>query len=104
MGPDGNKGLLPMQRSPAGYRLYDDDAVERLAFITAGKHLGLPLQGDHRLADRGSQAHACRCRTSFDRHPRRDRCNTAVSARAHRLRRATTHALKQPDAPASWKL
>jgi hypothetical protein len=25
-----------MQRSPAGYRLYDDDAVERLAFITAG--------------------------------------------------------------------
>lgn len=38
------QGLLPVQRSPAGYRLYDEDAVERLAFIAAGKHLGLPLQ------------------------------------------------------------
>lgn len=38
------QGLLPAQRSPAGYRLYGDDDVERLAFIAAGKHLGLPLQ------------------------------------------------------------
>ena len=37
-------GLLPAQRSPAGYRLYDEDAVERLAFIASGKHLGLPLE------------------------------------------------------------
>lgn len=38
------QGLLPAQRSPAGYRLYDDSAVDRLGFIGAGKHLGLPLE------------------------------------------------------------
>lgn len=37
-------GLLPAARTPAGYRLYDEDAVERLAFIGAAKHLGLPLE------------------------------------------------------------
>ena len=36
-------GLLPADRSEAGYRLYGEDAVRRLAFIGAGKHLGLPL-------------------------------------------------------------
>lgn len=38
------QGLLPAQRSAAGYRLYDDAAVDRLGFIGAGKHLGLPLE------------------------------------------------------------
>ncbi|NKY96657.1 MerR family transcriptional regulator [Nocardiopsis alborubida] len=37
------RGLLPAQRSPAGYRLYDQRALERLAFITAAKQLGLDL-------------------------------------------------------------
>jgi DNA-binding transcriptional MerR regulator len=37
-------GLLPAGRSEAGYRLYGEDAVRRLAFIDAGKHLGLPLE------------------------------------------------------------
>jgi MerR family transcriptional regulator, copper efflux regulator len=36
-------GLLPAERTPAGYRTYGQDAVERLAFIGAAKHLGLPL-------------------------------------------------------------
>jgi DNA-binding transcriptional MerR regulator len=37
-------GLLPAERSPAGYRRYDEgDAVQRLAFISSGKSLGLPL-------------------------------------------------------------
>ena len=36
-------GLLPAQRSASGYRLYGEDAVERLGFISSGKHLGLPL-------------------------------------------------------------
>ena len=36
-------GLLPAQRSPSGYRLYGDSAVEQLAFIASGKQLGLPL-------------------------------------------------------------
>ncbi|MFT9480261.1 MerR family transcriptional regulator [Streptomyces sp. 11-1-2] len=37
-------GLLPADRTPAGYRSYREDAVERLAFIGAAKHLGLPLE------------------------------------------------------------
>ena len=36
-------GLLP-GRTPAGYRVYGEDAVERLGFIGAGKHLGLLLE------------------------------------------------------------
>lgn len=39
-----NAGLLPADRTPAGYRSYGEDAVERLAFIGAAKHLGLPLE------------------------------------------------------------
>lgn len=37
-------GLLPAERTPSGYRLFGDEAVERLAFIGAAKHLGLPLE------------------------------------------------------------
>jgi MerR family transcriptional regulator, copper efflux regulator len=36
-------GLLPAGRTPGGYRVYDEDAVERLGFIAAAKRLGLPL-------------------------------------------------------------
>ncbi|WP_285758441.1 MerR family transcriptional regulator [Nocardiopsis ansamitocini] len=37
------EGLLPATRSASGYRLYDDQAVDRLAFIASAKHLGLGL-------------------------------------------------------------
>ncbi|MFC8693845.1 MerR family transcriptional regulator [Streptomyces parvus] len=36
-------GLLSADRTPAGYRMYGEDAVDRLAFIGAAKHLGLAL-------------------------------------------------------------
>jgi DNA-binding transcriptional MerR regulator len=36
-------GLLPADRTPAGYRVYDQTAVERLAMIASAKHLGLSL-------------------------------------------------------------
>ena len=36
-------GLLPAARSQTGYRLYGEEAVERLRFIASGKDLGLPL-------------------------------------------------------------
>ncbi|WP_432063495.1 MerR family transcriptional regulator [Streptomyces sp. S1] len=39
-----SEGLLPADRTPAGYRVYGEDALERLAFIGAAKHLGLPLE------------------------------------------------------------
>ena len=41
------EGLLPAARSAAGYRVYGDDAVQRLEFIADAKRLGLPL-GDIR--------------------------------------------------------
>ena len=37
-------GLLPAGRTPGGYRVYGEDAVERLGFIAAAKRLGLPLE------------------------------------------------------------
>ncbi|HEY0539785.1 MAG TPA: MerR family transcriptional regulator [Actinoallomurus sp.] len=37
-------GLLPAERSASGYRVYGQDAVERLAFVGAAKHLGLSLE------------------------------------------------------------
>lgn len=44
-------GLLPAQRSESGYRLYDDEALERLTFITTAKALGLPLEEIRDLLD-----------------------------------------------------
>ncbi|MFE7076288.1 MerR family transcriptional regulator [Streptomyces sp. NPDC057620] len=37
-------GLLSADRTPAGYRVYEEAAVERLGFIGAAKHLGLRLE------------------------------------------------------------
>jgi MerR family transcriptional regulator, copper efflux regulator len=37
-------GLLPAARSAAGYRLYGEEAVERLGLISTAKRLGLPLE------------------------------------------------------------
>lgn len=36
-------GLLPADRTPSGYRVYDEPALDRLAFIRAAKQVGLPL-------------------------------------------------------------
>lgn len=51
-------GLLPPPaRTPSGYRLYDEAAVDRLAFIAKGQALGLTLDEVReilRLTDRGT--------------------------------------------------
>ena len=45
-------GLLPpADRSPAGYRLYDERAVDRLTFIARAKQLGCTLQEITDLAE-----------------------------------------------------
>lgn len=44
-------GLLPADRTPAGYRVYGQDAVERLAFISSAKLLGLTLEEIRELLD-----------------------------------------------------
>jgi DNA-binding transcriptional MerR regulator len=37
-------GLLPAERTASGYRVYDEQSVDRLAFISSAKMLGLPLE------------------------------------------------------------
>jgi DNA-binding transcriptional MerR regulator len=44
-------GLLPAGRTTAGYRMYGDDAVARLGFISSAKLLGLPLEEIRDLLD-----------------------------------------------------
>ncbi|WP_327370702.1 MerR family transcriptional regulator [Streptomyces sp. NBC_01217] len=44
-------GLLPAERTASGYRLYDEESVERLAFISSAKLLGLALEDIRDLLD-----------------------------------------------------
>ncbi|MER7761904.1 heavy metal-responsive transcriptional regulator [Streptomyces sp. NPDC097619] len=44
-------GLLPADRTPSRYRVYGEDAVERLAFISSAKLLGLALDEIRDLLD-----------------------------------------------------
>ncbi|MBT2407439.1 MULTISPECIES: MerR family transcriptional regulator [unclassified Streptomyces] len=44
-------GLLPAERTCSGYRQYGPDAVERLAFISSAKLLGLVLEDIRELLD-----------------------------------------------------
>ena len=54
-------GLLPEpQRSPAGYRLYGDDAVDRLRFIKRAQRFGLRLETIGELLDVRRQG-LCSC-------------------------------------------
>ncbi|GGS47759.1 MerR family transcriptional regulator [Streptomyces badius] len=52
-------GLLSAGRTPAGYRMYGEDAIDRLAFIGAAKRLGLALEEIGRLVGVW-EAGACR--------------------------------------------
>ncbi|MEU4033498.1 heavy metal-responsive transcriptional regulator [Streptomyces collinus] len=44
-------GLLPAERTSSGYRVYGEDAVDRLAFISSAKLLGLALEEIRDLLD-----------------------------------------------------
>ncbi|WP_407835947.1 heavy metal-responsive transcriptional regulator [Streptomyces sp. DSM 116496] len=44
-------GLLPAERTASGYRLYDEESVERLAFISSAKLMGLALEDIRDLLD-----------------------------------------------------
>ena len=43
--------LLPSQTTEAGYRLYDDEAIERLQHILLFRELGFPLRDIRRILD-----------------------------------------------------
>jgi DNA-binding transcriptional MerR regulator len=44
-------GLLPAQRTASGYRTYGEEALDRLAFISSAKLLGLALEEIRELLD-----------------------------------------------------
>ncbi|MEU9670649.1 MerR family transcriptional regulator [Streptomyces bobili] len=44
-------GLLPAERTASGFRVYGEDAVDRLAFISSAKLLGLALEEIRELLD-----------------------------------------------------
>jgi DNA-binding transcriptional MerR regulator len=52
-------GLMPPpERTPSGYRVYEEDAVERLTFIKTGQRLGITLDEAREilaLRDRGER-------------------------------------------------
>ncbi|MFJ8923786.1 MerR family transcriptional regulator [Streptomyces sp. NPDC102415] len=82
-------GLLPADRTPAGYRVYGEDAVERLAFIGAAKHLGLSLEEIGELLGVW-EAGACRdvkadLRPPDRRPPGRGGVSRRRAGRVHRL-------------------
>ena len=60
-------GLLPeASRTPAGYRMYDQRTLERLAFIARAKQLGCSLDEITGLTTAWTAASAARSRTSCD--------------------------------------
>src|SRR5262245_24263937 len=69
-------GLLAAERTPTGYRLYDESAVSRLQFIDRAKQLGLPLEEIRDLVavwDGGLCAHV------------QDRLDAHIAAKAHEV-------------------
>ncbi|MFD5204603.1 MerR family transcriptional regulator [Streptomyces sp. NPDC058375] len=76
-------GLLSADRTPAGYRVYGEEAVERLAFIGAAKHLGLALEEIGELVGVW-EAGACRD-VKADLRPRIATRLTEAEARAAEL-------------------
>ena len=66
-------GLLPQpERTPGGYRVYDDRTLDRLAFIARAKQLGCSLE---EIADLTSAWEGGRC------GPVQDRLRTVVAAK-----------------------
>lgn len=97
-------GLLPAGRTASGYRVYGDDAVERLAFIGAAKHLGLPLEEIAELLTVWESG-AC-AEVKADLRPRvaarlrsAERRVTELDAFAASLGRALDHLDALPDRP-----
>ncbi|MFW5830515.1 MAG: MerR family transcriptional regulator [Planctomycetota bacterium] len=77
------QGLLPArQRSQAGYRLYDDEAVQQLRFIVHLKQLGFSLKEIAGLLFLDDQADAC-----ADLNERVQAKRTDVQQRIRDLRR-----------------
>ena len=95
-------GLLPAARSEAGYRLYGEEALRRLAFIGTAKHLGLMLEDIAELLAVWESG-AC-AQVKADLRPRiasrlaqTEQCAAELAAFASTLRGALAHLDALPD-------
>lgn len=97
-------GLLPAGRSPSGYRLYGEDALDRLAFIGAAKHLGLPLDEVAQLLEVWESGACAEVKAGLRPRlaNRLAEAETRATETAHfatTLRRALAHLDSLPDRP-----
>ncbi len=99
-----NEGLLPAARTPAGYRVYGEAAVERLGFIGAAKRLGLSLEEIAELLEVWADGSCAEVRAEL--RPRlaarvvaAERHATEAAALATALRRASHRLDGLPDRP-----
>ena len=95
-------GLLPAERTPAGYRTYGPDAIDRLRFIGNAKHLGLSLDEIGELLSVWESGTCAQVKASM--HPRitthlaETEARTAdLSAFAETLRDTLAHLDALPD-------
>ncbi|WP_310794843.1 MerR family DNA-binding protein [Streptomyces sp. TLI_171] len=95
--------MLPAERTPAGYRVYGQQAVERLEFISSAKLLGLPLEEIRGLLDVREQGACAPVRSRMralvaDRIADTDARIAELTAFSARL--ADVHATLEGPAPA----
>lgn len=99
------RGILAADRSPAGYRLFDQAAVERLAFISTAKLLGLDLGEITEIMGLWEQGSCARVRADLrprviERAVQAQERTGELRAFADRLEQARAHlAGPDPDGP-----
>jgi DNA-binding transcriptional MerR regulator len=92
-------GLLPEpDRSPSGYRLYEDDAVERVRFIKRAQRFGLRLEEIGELLEIQEQG-LCPCGHTRGLLERRASQLDAEMAAMAQLRQDIQHMLDDLPAP-----
>jgi DNA-binding transcriptional MerR regulator len=93
------EGLLhPPERSPAGYRLYDEPSADRIGFVRRAQNLGLRLKEIRELllvADNGT----CPCGHTLELLAARIEEVDAEIARLTRLRSELNELLARPPQP-----
>ena len=91
-------GLLPAGRTPGGYRVYGEDAVERLGFIIAAKRLGLPLEQIAGLLHVWADGSCTQVRDSLPVHG-----DDRTGRRSHQPTRAAVPRSPPAAARAAWQ-
>lgn len=98
------RGLLHAERSTAGYRRFDDTALERLRFVGAGKRLGLALSEIGELLEVWQHGACAEVKASLrprlaDRVARAEQRRAEIAALAATLQGALEHLDRLPDRP-----